>query len=148
MSILCFLLVLMIMFYMAEKHWYKWTISVFQSCKSCTHDGNVHCKAHYWIEQLYCIYWCWWIGVSVELGTLTQQLVHLNQPTYAIQVWIYTILLGAGAADSSLCLLLFTDSYADLVGIVDSSNQSLSFTAGNAVFAMLNIILFSILVLL
>jgi len=97
LSILCVLLVLMIMFCMAEKHWYQWTINVSQSCKSCTHDENAHRKTHYWSS---CTVYIGVdkIGASVELDTLAQQLVHLNQPTqivHVIRVWInnfYTIL--------------------------------------------------------
>ena len=49
------------------------------------------------------------IGASVKLDILAHQLVHFNQSTPIPSSLTF---LGAGAADASLCVLLFTGSYA------------------------------------
>ena len=64
-----------------------------------------------------CIYWCnsvSEIGTSVELDTLAQKLVHLNQPTqiaHGINNPLSDTFLDARAAGSPTCSLLFTGSY-------------------------------------
>ena len=135
------------MFCMAEKHWYQWTISVFQSCTAVNHVLMMKMYIiNYWSSSTVYI-GCDEIGASVELDILAQQMVIVN----IIRIWIkifYAILshlLGLRVADPSLCPLLFIGSYTDrLAYIADSSNQTLSFTASHAVFTMLNMTLFSI----